>query len=137
MFSVPCSPQLEPSGNPRSLTLHLSKPEIKGSKRNRRKTLILITEQRELSPLEPGDRVWVSERGSEAEVHEEVSPLSLIKAEGGTLRWNRQSLIRLPNSETVDSSQVSDRDVEPIKQSIESNVESHEWNGQPNGPTSE
>ena len=93
---------------------------------------------RELSPLEPGDRVWVSERGSEAEVREEVSPRSyVIEAEGGTLRRNRQNLTRLPNSETVDSSQVCDRNAEPIEQSIESNVESHESNGQPNGPTSE
>ena len=52
--------------------------------------------------------------------------------------FGRYHFRRLPfGSETVDSSQVSDRDSEPIEQSIESNIELHELNGQPNGPMSE
>ena len=50
---------------------------------------------RELSPLQSGDRVWVLERKSEAEVQEEVALHSfMVNSEDGTFRRNRQHLIR-------------------------------------------
>ena len=57
---------------------------------------------RELSPLQPGDQVWLPQRQSEGEVQEEVAPQSYsVATEGDTIRRNRRDLIRLPTSEIV------------------------------------
>ena len=59
---------------------------------------------RGLPPLHSGDRVWVPERKSEAEVQEEVAPQSFtVNSEDGTFRRNRQHLIRLPSPERTSS----------------------------------
>ena len=53
---------------------------------------------RELSPLRPGDSVWVPDRGAEAEVREEVAPRSYeVESEDGSFRRNRQDIVRLPS----------------------------------------
>ena len=68
---------------------------------------------RELSPLLPGDHVWLPERESEGEVHEEVAPQSYtVQSEGGQICRNRRDLIRLPNPETVNQPQLDER-IEP------------------------
>ena len=75
---------------------------------------------RELPLLQPGDQVWVSGRETEAEVQGEVAPQSyVIETEDGTFRRNRQQLVRLPNSETENTSGLHDRaeTTEPIEES--------------------
>ena len=78
----------------RSTTRAQQKPQIpdlasvqardKRSKKKQKKDFDSRHRARELSPLEPGYRVWVSERGSEAEVCEEVAPQSyVIELKGG------------------------------------------------------
>ena len=65
---------------------------------------------RELPPLQPGVQVWVSGKESEAEVQGEVAPQSYgVETEDGTFRRNRQQLIRLPNSESTNSSETHDQ----------------------------
>ena len=65
---------------------------------------------RELPLLQPGDQVWVSGREMEAEVQGEVAPQSyVVETEDGTFRRNRQQLVRLPNSETENTSGSHDR----------------------------
>ena len=75
---------------------------------------------RELPLLQPGDQVWVSGRETEAEVQGEVAPQSyVVETEDGTFRRNRQQLVRLPNSETENTSGSHDRaeTTEPIEES--------------------
>ena len=75
---------------------------------------------RELPLFQPGDQVWVSGRETEAEVQGEVAPQSyVVETEDGTFRRNRQQLVRLPNSETENTSESHDRaeTTEPIEKS--------------------
>ena len=52
---------------------------------------------RDLTPLIPGDLVWMPDRETEAVVEEEVAPRSYnVSTPGGTLRRNRRNLIRVP-----------------------------------------
>ena len=52
---------------------------------------------RDLTQLMPGDLVWMPDRETEAVVEEEVAPRSYnVSTPGGTLRWNRRNLIRVP-----------------------------------------
>lgn len=51
---------------------------------------------RELSPLSPGDSVWVSDRETEGSVGEEIAPRSYeVTTANGTYRRNRRQLIHL------------------------------------------
>jgi hypothetical protein len=62
---------------------------------------------RSLSPLAPGDSVWVRDRRAEATVDQEVSPRSYeVTTSDGSYRRNRRDLIRLPDS----SDHCPDRD---------------------------
>ena len=56
---------------------------------------------RELSPLLPGDKVWVSQRECEGKVQEEVAPQSYnIEFADESVCLNRHDLIGLPDSES-------------------------------------
>lgn len=58
---------------------------------------------RELSPLGPGDTVWIPDRSSEAQVSDQVHHRSYeVTTEDGTFRRNRKDLIVLPDSNAVD-----------------------------------
>lgn len=60
---------------------------------------------RHLSPLLPGDQVWISQRECEGEVQEMVSPQSYnVELEDGSVRRNRRDLVRLTNSQSTESS---------------------------------
>ena len=55
---------------------------------------------RELSPLSPGDHVWLPQRESEGEVQEEVAPQSYtVESEEGQVRRNRRDIVRLPDND--------------------------------------
>ena len=57
---------------------------------------------RELSPLKPGDQVWISQKQREGEVQSEVVPQSYtVESQGDIVRRNRRDLIRLPVPDTV------------------------------------
>ena len=59
---------------------------------------------RELSPLSPGDTVWMPDRNSEAKVSSEADHRSYeVASEDGTFRRNRKDLIALPDLNTNDS----------------------------------
>lgn len=78
---------------------------------------------RELSPLLPGDQVWVPQRECEGEVQEEVTPRSYtVETEDGSVRRNRRDLIRLPNCESSESSQQTESNVDQETQQSESNT---------------
>ena len=79
---------------------------------------------RELS--QSGDRVWVPERKSEAEVQEEVAPQSFtVNSEDRTFRRNRQHLIRLPSPEKTSSVEISEpRETNETSQPNESSAPS-------------
>ena len=79
---------------------------------------------RELTPLKPGDRVWIPQRQREGEVQEEVAPRSYTVESGGdAIRRNRRDLIRLPDSEQVTThSGVGEQiDAEPGEQAQPNN----------------
>ena len=64
---------------------------------------------RELSPLLPGDQVWVPQRECEGEVQEEVTPRSYtVETEDGSVRRNRRDLIRLHNCESSEHSEQTE-----------------------------
>ena len=75
---------------------------MKRIKPDRSRTMNSHHGARELSPLQPGNQVWLPQRQSEGEVQEEVAPQSYsVATEGDTIRRNRRDLIRLPTSEIV------------------------------------
>ena len=56
---------------------------------------------RELSPLQPGDEVWIPDRQSNGQVVEEANPRSVIVATPeGTFRRNQRHLNRLPEDDS-------------------------------------
>ena len=58
---------------------------------------------RELSPLSPGDHVWLPQRESEGEVQEEVAPQSYtVESEEGQVRRNRRDIVRLPDNDQTE-----------------------------------
>ena len=64
---------------------------------------------RELSPLLPGDKVWLQQRECEGEISDEVAPRSYtVESEDGTVRRNRRDLIRLPNTELQELNEASE-----------------------------
>ena len=67
---------------------------------------------RELEPLYPGQKVWVTDRGEEAEVVQEAGTcLYQVQTPDGKFRRNRRALIDLPNTNTtdlIDSNETSD-----------------------------
>ena len=63
----------------------------------------------ELEPLDPGQKVWIPDRGEEAHVVQEAGTWSYqVQTPEGTYRRNRQALVDLPNSDTIDSNMTSD-----------------------------
>ena len=74
---------------------------------------------RELEPLDPGDEVWISNRGSKGVVEGEVQERSYeVTSRDGTFRSNRKDLIRLP-SETSTSASDDVGDQEPTSKQSE------------------
>ena len=67
---------------------------------------------RELEPLYPGQKVWMTDRGEEAEVVQEAGTHSYqVQTPDGRFRRNRRALIDLPNTdatELIDSNETSD-----------------------------
>ena len=77
-----------------------------------------------MTPLKPGDRVWIPQRQREGEVQEEVAPRSYTVESGGdTIRRNRRDLIRLPDLEqvTTHSGPGEQTDAEPGEQTQPNN----------------
>ena len=67
---------------------------------------------RELEPLFPGQKVWVTDRGEEAEVIQGAGTRSYqVQTPEGKFRCNRRALIDLPNTDAtdlIDSNETSD-----------------------------
>ena len=56
----------------------------------------------DLTPLSPGDRVWVRNRGSESTVVTEAAPRSYeVQTPDGTYRRNRRHLVVLPHTSST------------------------------------
>jgi len=56
----------------------------------------------DLTPLSPGDRVWVTDRGSDATVVTEAAPRSYeVQTPDGTYRHNRRHLVVLPHTSST------------------------------------
>ena len=54
---------------------------------------------RELTPLNPGETVWIPDREQEATVTQEAGTSSYeVQTSDGTYRCNRQALVHLPDS---------------------------------------
>ena len=67
---------------------------------------------RELEPLYPGQKVWVADRGEEAEVVQEAGTRSYqVQTPDEKFRRNQRALIDFPNTDTtdlIDSNETSD-----------------------------
>ena len=53
---------------------------------------------RELTPLNPGESVWIPDREQEATVTQEAGTRSYVQTSDGTYRRNRRALVHLPDS---------------------------------------
>ena len=64
---------------------------------------------RELTPLNSGQTVWIPDRGEEAQVMQETGTRSYeVQTSDGTYRRNRQALVDIPNSDSIDTNPTID-----------------------------
>lgn len=66
---------------------------------------------RELTPLNPGQTVWIPDRGEEAQVMQEAGTRSYeVETSDGTYHRNRRALVDIPNSDSIDTNTTTDTD---------------------------
>ena len=73
---------------------------------------------RELTPLQPGDGVWITDRETTGQVQEEVGPRSVtVQTPDGVFRRNRRHLVQL--SEPVQESVELDHGTSQVEKTIQ------------------
>ena len=83
---------------------------------------------RDLTPLQPGDSVWIPQRQNRGLVREEVAPHSYtVEIESDTIRRNRRDLIHLPDTDERGAPPELDEHAEPDEEA-EPNPMSHSDN---------
>ena len=74
---------------------------------------------RDLTPLQPGDSVWIPQRQNMGLVREEVAPHSYtVEIESDTIRRNRRDLIHLPDTDERGASPELDEHAEPDEEAV-------------------
>lgn len=99
--------------------------------RERQKNLNQHHRARELPQLEPGNTVWIPDRGTSGTVVEETAPCShIVGTTDGTYRRNRRHLIQMPEAEMAQeqereiASQEQGSVTEPLEEGHQSKTRS-------------
>ena len=79
---------------------------------------------RELAPLNPGQSVWMPDRGEEAQVMQEADTRSYeVETSDGIYRRNRRALVDIPSSDSVDPNITTDTNTDTNESNSQETME--------------
>lgn len=123
-------PSTRESREPTIPDRHEVKEKDKKQKSNQKRNYDHRHGSRELPDLEPGDKVWISNRQEQAQVQNQVAPRSyeVETDNNGVYRRNRRDLVTMPSSQNNETMETNTEPVvQPLRRSTRSTTKPDRW----------